>query len=103
MPVILDDESPFLELMPFAGYKHATPSGSLIIGIGSGQYGSSLRIFEPSNTGSEGSRQQFAPPSTHYYRPVITAHPLRYSHTPWSSIGFNYPIRGVSRLIYACM
>jgi hypothetical protein len=35
-------------------------------------------------------------------RPVITAHPLRYSHTPWSSIDFNYLIRRSAYLAYKC-
>ena len=38
--LILDDESPFLELMPFAGYgvKLSSPCASLVVGIGLVQY-----------------------------------------------------------------
>lgn len=49
--LILDDESPFLELMPFAGYKHSTPSGSLIVGIGLVQYAPLLVLINLGGVG----------------------------------------------------
>jgi hypothetical protein len=50
LSLILDPDSPFLELMPLAGYnvKHSSPNASAVCGIGLVQYVNHLTLAAPS-------------------------------------------------------